>query len=165
MTGDKSTTRRRERELADFGEIRACQLLRQKGFTVERMPPNFPFFDLMATRGSCRLLVPVKTRNNTRATGKPKTDSYKLYDKPGHYDAAQKIAHFARAKIFWVAVTVDAKTKMFSAYTGDVAELRSWKSIPMHPNRDVPNYSFLTKDRHDDGISKTWTNVVGTVSV
>src|SRR6185503_17701457 len=56
---------KRERELADFGELRACQLLRQEGFVVERMPRNFHFFDLMATRGSCRLLVPVKTRNKT----------------------------------------------------------------------------------------------------
>jgi Holliday junction resolvase-like predicted endonuclease len=129
MTSSESTTRRRERELADFGEIRACELLRQKGFKVERMPPNFPFFDLMATRGSCRLLVPVKTRN--------------------------KIADFAQAKIFWVAVTVDAKAKIFLAYTGDVTALPSCKSIPMHPSRHVCNYKCLIKDRHDDEISET----------
>ncbi len=50
MTGSESTRRRREDELADFGETRTCQLLRRAGFKVERMPPNFPFFDLMATR-------------------------------------------------------------------------------------------------------------------
>jgi Holliday junction resolvase-like predicted endonuclease len=155
MTSSESTTRRRERELADFGEIRACELLRQKGFKVERMPPNFPFFDLMATRGSCRLLVPVKTRNNTRSTGKPKTDAYRLYNNPRHYEAAKKIADFAQAKIFWVAVTVDAKAKIFLAYTGDVAALPSCKSIPMHPSRHVCNYKCLIKDRHDDEISET----------
>jgi hypothetical protein len=68
-------------ELADFGEVRACQLLRDEGFVVERMPKNFPFYDLMATRGSCRLLVPVKTRNNTTSRGKIKTNSYNLYTK------------------------------------------------------------------------------------
>ena len=95
-----TSKRERENQLADFGEVRACRLLQQKGFKVERMPKNFPFFDLMATRNSCRLLVPVKTRNITTSKGKPKTDSYKLYDKRGHHEAAKKIADFARAKIF-----------------------------------------------------------------
>jgi hypothetical protein len=35
--------REREDELADFGEVRACELLRKEGFVVERMPKNFPF--------------------------------------------------------------------------------------------------------------------------
>jgi LCP family protein required for cell wall assembly len=58
--------------------------------------------ELKATRGSCRLLVPVKTRNNTTSKGKLKTDPYNLYTRPGHHDAATKIAAFAGAKIFWV---------------------------------------------------------------
>jgi hypothetical protein len=91
---------KRERELADFGEVRACQLLRQEGFVVERMPRNFHFFDLMATRGSCRLLVPVKTRNKTTSKGTPKLNAYSLYEKRGHYAAAKKIADFAGAKFF-----------------------------------------------------------------
>jgi hypothetical protein len=159
-----NVTSKRKNELAEFGETRACQLLRQKGFVVERMPPNFHFFDLMATRGSCRLLVPVKTRNNTTSRGKPKTNSYNLYTKPGHYEAATKIAAFAGARIFWVAVTVDAKAKTFSAYMGDVAKLPSTKCIPMHPTRDVLNHKCLAKDQHDEGISAAWSNVVGTVS-
>jgi hypothetical protein len=139
-------------------------LLRQEGFVVERMPPNFHFFDLMATRGSCRLLVPVKTRNNTTSKGKTKTDPYNLYTKPGHYEAAKKIAAFAESEIFWVAVTVDAKAKIFSAYMGDVAKLPSPKYIPMHPTRDVPNHKCLTKNQPDNEISEAWSNVVGTVS-
>jgi hypothetical protein len=159
-----SSSRRKKDELADFGEVRACQLLRNEGFVVDRMPKNFPFYDLMATRGSCRLLVPVKTRNNTTSKGKPKTNSYNLYTKPGHHEAAMKIAAFAEAKIFWVAVTVDAKARLFSAYMGDVAKLPSPKCIPMHPTRDVSNYKCLARDQHDDEISETWSNVVGTVS-
>ena len=158
------SSRRKKDELASFGEVRACQLLRNKGFVVERMPKNFPFYDLMATRGSCRLLVPVKTRNNTTSRGKPKTNSYNLYTKPGHHEAAMKIAAFAQAKLFWVAVTVNAKAKLFSAYMGDVAKLPSPKCIPMHPTRDVSNYKCLARDQHDDEISETWSNVVGTVS-
>ena len=80
------------------------------------------------------------------------------------YDAATKIAAFAGAKIFWVAVTVDAKARLFSAYMGEVAKLPSPKCIPMHPTRDVSNYKCLARDQHDDGISETWSNVVGTVS-
>jgi hypothetical protein len=118
----------------------------------------------MATRDTCRLLVPVKTRNNTTSTGKPKTDPYNLYPKKGHFEAAKKIADFAGAKIFWVAVTVDVNAKTFSAYMGDVAELPSTKRIPMHPTRNVPNHKPLAIDQHDDGISRGWSNVVGTVS-
>jgi hypothetical protein len=158
------SSKRERDELADFGEVRACQLLRKEGFVVERMPKNFHFFDLMATRGSCRLLIPVKTRNNTTSKGKTKTDPYNLYTKPGQHEAATKIADFAGAKIFWVAVTVDAKAKTFSAYMGDVAKLPSPKCIPMHPCRDVPNHKCLTKNQPDDEISETWSNVVGTVS-
>src|SRR5262245_24968745 len=134
-------------ELAAFGEVRACQLLRKEGFVVERMPKNFPFFDLTAERGSCRLLVSVKTRNNTTSKGEIKKNTYNLYTKRGHYEAAKKIAEFAGAKIFWVAVTVDTKAKTFSAYMGDVAKLRSAKCIPMHPERDVPNHKYLTKNQ------------------
>jgi hypothetical protein len=152
------------RELAEFGETRACQLLRKEGFAVEKMPRNFHFFDLMATRNSCRLLVPVKTRNNTTSKGKLKTDPYNLYTKPGHHEAAKKIADFARAEIFWVAVTVDAKAKTFSAYMGDVAKLPSAKCIPMHPKHDVPRHECLTNNQPDNEISEAWSNVAGTVS-
>jgi hypothetical protein len=153
----------RKDALAEFGETRACQLFRQKGFTVDRMPKNFPFFDLMATRGSCRLLVPVKTRNKTTSKGTPKLNAYSLYEKPGHYAAAKKIADFAGAKIFWVTVAVDAKAKTFSAYMGDVAKLSSPKRIPMHPKRHVPNHKSLVIDQPHDGICKAWSNVEGTV--
>jgi hypothetical protein len=155
---------KRERELADFGELRACQLLRQEGFVVERMPRNFHFFDLMATRGSCRLLVPVKTRNKTTSKGTPKLNAYSLYEKRGHYAAAKKIADFAGAKIFWVTVVVDAKAKTFSAYMGDVAKPSPPKRIPMHPKRHVPNHKSLVVDQPDYGICEAWSNVVGTVS-
>jgi hypothetical protein len=134
------------RELAEFGETRACQLLRKEGSAVERMPRNFHFFDLMATRNSCRLLVPVKTRNNTTSMGKLKTDPYNLYTKPGHHEAATKIAAFAGAKIFWVAVTVDAKAKTFSVYMGDVAKLLSAERIPMHPKRDLHKHKGTSKN-------------------
>src|SRR5262245_26632406 len=159
-----TSNRERTNQLADFGEVRASRLLQQKGFQVERMPKNFPFFDLMAKRNSCRLLVPVKTRNNTTSKNKTKTNDYSLYRKPGHYEAAKKIADFAGAKIFWVTVTVDAKAKTFSAYIGDVVKLASPKCIPMHPNRHVPDYECLTKDQPDDEILEAWSNVVGTVS-
>jgi hypothetical protein len=78
--------------------------------------------ELKATRGSCRLLVPVKTRNNTTSKGKLKTDPYNLYTRPGHHDAATKIAALPEQKFFG-SVTVDAKAKTFSAYMGDVAKL------------------------------------------
>jgi hypothetical protein len=104
----------------------------------------------MATRGSCRLLVPVKTRNNTTSKGKTKKNSYRLYTKPGHYEAAQKIAAFAGAKIHWITVTVDAKAKTFSICMGDVAELSSPKRISMHPELHVPNYKRLAIDQPDD---------------
>jgi hypothetical protein len=158
------TMANRKAELAEFGEIRAYNLLRQNGFVLERMSPNFHFFDLMATRGSCRLLVPVKTRNNTTSKGKPKINPYNLYPKLGHYEAAMKIANFAGAKIFWVAVTVDAKAQTFSAYMGDVGKLPSYKRIPMHPTNDLFKYNCLAKDEYDPGNQRAWSKVVGTVS-
>jgi hypothetical protein len=153
---------RRDR-LREFGETRACQLLRKEGFAVETMPRNFHFFDLMATRNSCRLLVSVKTRCNTTSKGKLKTNAYGLYTKLGHHQAATKIADFAGAKIFWVAVTVNAIAKTFSAYMGDVAKLSSAKRIPMHPKHHVPNHKCLTSNQSDNEISKDWSNVEGTV--
>jgi ABC transporter substrate binding protein len=113
---------------------------------------------------ACRLLVPVKTRINTTCKGKLKTDCYNLYTKPGHHEAATKIAAFAGAKIFWVAVTVDAKARTFSAYMGDVDKLPSPTGIPMHPTRDVPNHKCLTKNQPDNEILESWSNVVETVS-
>jgi hypothetical protein len=160
-----TSKRERQNELAEFGEVRAYRLLRQNAFSVDRMPKNFPLFDLMARRGSCRVLVPVKTRNNTTAKGRIKTNAYNLYTKPSHYEAAKKIADFAGAKIFWVAVTVDVKAKTFSAYIGDVAKLPSKKYIPMHPTRNLRNYRCLTKNQRDEEILAAWSNVMETVSV
>jgi hypothetical protein len=147
-------SRKKERdELAAFGEVRACQLLRKEDFVVERMPKNFPFFDLMATRGSCRMLVPVKTRNNTTSKGKLKTNSYNLYTKPGHHEAATKIAAFAGAKSFWVAVTVDAKGAFLvvncqSALVWLALRSCSQAAISSRPrNRCVERVPFVTR-RH-----------------
>jgi len=70
---------KRESELAEFGEARTCDLLRREGFEVERMPKNFHFFAPMAKRGSRRLLVPVKTRDNTTSKGTIKADAYNLF--------------------------------------------------------------------------------------
>jgi hypothetical protein len=155
----------RKDQLAEFGETRACHLLRNEGFVVERMPRNFHFFDLMATRASCRLLVAVKTRINTTSKGKIKKNAYNLYIKPGHHEAAKKIANFARARIWWIAVTVDAKAKTFSGYMGDVTSLASATRIPMHPERDLHKHKCLTKNQPDNEILATWSNVVGTVSM
>jgi Holliday junction resolvase-like predicted endonuclease len=157
MTDDKKT---RKRRLGDFGEDRARQLLLAKGFDVEQMPRNFPFFDLMAKRGSRRLLIPVKTRNKYTSEGKLKTNNYNLYTKPRQYEAAAKIAAFSRAKIAWIAVTVDTKTKTFSACMGEVSKLPSPNSIPMHPTRDVPGYERLAIDVPDAEISESWSNIV-----
>jgi hypothetical protein len=159
-----TATKTREQQLGDFGEDRALELLTDKGFDVEKMPRNFPFFDLMATRGTNKLLIPVRTRNRFTAKGTLKTDNYNLYTKQGHYVAAKKIADFAGAKIFWVAVTVDAKAKTFSAYMGDVAKLASAAAIPMHPKRDVPNHKCLTNNQPHNEILEAWSNVKGTVS-
>jgi hypothetical protein len=162
-TGGAEMANTREQELADFGEERARELLSGKGFEVKKMPKNFPFFDLMAKRGSRRLLIPVKTRNKFTKTGKLKKNSYNLYTKPGHHEAAKKIADFFGAEIAWFAVTVDSKAKTFSACMGDVARLPSPKRIPMHPTRDVPKHERLATDVPDAAISESWSNIVGTV--
>jgi hypothetical protein len=96
--------------------------------------------------------------------GKAEDEFLQLVYQAGSPRGSDEDCSFAEAKIFWVAVTVDAKAKLFSAYMGDVAKLPSPKCIPMHPTRDVSNYKCLARDQHDDEISETWSNVVGTVS-
>jgi hypothetical protein len=71
--------------------------------------------------------------NNTTSKGKLKTNPYNLYTKPGHYEAATRIAAFAGAKIFWVAVTVDAKAKTFRL---------TWKMSPNWLTQMYPNASY-----------------------
>ncbi len=163
---NRQTEAARRQALANFGEDRALQLLQRKGFAVEKMPKNFPFFDLMAKKGSRRLLVPVKTRSKFTDQGKIKKSDYNLYTKNGHLDSVEKIANFFGAEIRWVAVTVDTRAKSFSTYTGDVRTLRSrneCRYIPMHPDRDVPRHKGLVIDQSDDAILESWSNVVGTV--
>jgi hypothetical protein len=157
--GVKKRTRRQE--LGDYGEDRARELLLARGFDpVEKMPKNFPFFDLMAKQDARRLLFSVRTRNKYTASGALKKDNYNLYTKPGHYQAAAKIAKFFRGKLCWVAVTVDTRTKTFCAYTGDVAKLPSQKYIPMHPTKHVPHHDCLVTDVPDKTILKSWSNII-----
>ena len=149
---------RRQKELGDFGEDRAAQLLSARGFAVEKMPKNFPFFDLMAKQGARRLLVPVKTRSKHTAKGKLKKDPFNLYTKQGHFESAKKIANFFGAELMWVAVTVDISAKTYCAYAGDVFKLPSPKRI-LHPTRDVPGHERLAIDVHDEVILESWSNV------
>jgi Holliday junction resolvase-like predicted endonuclease len=112
----KSETQRR-RELGDFGEDRALQLLIEKGLEfVEKMPRNFHFFDLMARRDGRNVLFPVKTRSKHTAKGNLKTNGYN--HKEEQIESVKKIASFFNAKVEWIAVTVDTKTKTYSAYNG-----------------------------------------------
>jgi hypothetical protein len=156
----------REQELGDFGEDRALQLLKRRFDEIEKMPRNFPFFDLMAKRGADRRLITIRTRNKFTARRTLKNDNYKLYEKKGHFASASKIATFFEAEIVWVAVTVDtmSTTKTFCAYMGDVSKLRSPKSIPMDPTRDVPQHDCLARDVPDGAISASWSNIEETVS-
>lgn len=153
----------RMQELGDFGECRALHKLRNKNYSVEKMPRNFPFFDLMAKRGTYRLLIPVRTRNKFTAKGAVKTDHYNLYTKNGHFASANKIASFFGAKIAWIVVTVDTETKTYSAYMGNISTLPSPKRIPMHPTHDVPNYKPLAENEPDAAIQQSWSNVQKTV--
>jgi hypothetical protein len=164
----KSTTRRdtqarrREQELGDFGEDRALELLSNNGFTVEKMPRNFPFFDLMAKRDGRHFLVPVKTRNKFKPNGKLRKNTYNLYTKAGHLESVEKIANFFGLEIHWVAVTVDSRAKTSSACMGDASEIPAQngrKYIPMHPTRDVARHRRLVIDEHDDAIKGSWINI------
>ncbi len=153
----------RRNALGDFGEDRALQLLQREGFVVEKMPKNFPFFDLMAKKGDRKVLVPVKARNKFTAKGKIKKNTYNLYTKKGHLESAEKIANFFGADLSWIAVTVDTKAKTYSAYMGDLRELperKGRKYIPMHPDRDVPNHRSLVIDEPDNAIQESWSNIV-----
>jgi hypothetical protein len=161
------TKRTREQELGDFGEESALRLLKHRFDEIEKMPRNFPFFDLMAKRGTRRVLITVRTRNKFTAKGKLKKSDYNLYTKPGHFDSASKVATFFGAEIVWVAVTVDTytKTKTFCAYTGDVDRSKPPLPdyIPMHPD-DVPKHECLARDKFDEAISESWSNIEKTVS-
>jgi Holliday junction resolvase-like predicted endonuclease len=161
---DAKPGRRREKALGDYGEARALQALSACGFEVEKMPRNFPFFDLMARRGTTRLLVSVRTRNKFTSRGALKHDNYNLYTKAGHFESAAKIAKFFDAKIQWVAVTVDTRAKTCSVYTGDVDQLPSPRYIPMHPTRDRPKHKCLADEIYDDEISESWSNINRTVA-
>jgi hypothetical protein len=161
-------TKTRKQELGDFGEDRALQKLLEKKFDkIEKMPRNFPFFDLMAKQGTRRFLIPVRTRNKFTAKGKLKKNNYNLYTKEGHFESASKIATFFGAEIVWVAVTIDTMTKTFCAYTGDVDLFKPKRPlpnyIPMRPG-DVPKHDCLARDVFDEEISESWSNIEETVS-
>jgi Holliday junction resolvase len=160
VQSNRRTETVRTQRLGEFGETRVLRLLSQKGFTVEKMPKNFPLFDLMAKQGERSLLITVKTRNKFTARGDLKTDNYNLYVKKGHIESIEKIAHFFGAEIAWAAVTVDTEAKVFCACMGDVRKLRSTKYIPMHPIRDVPGYERLAIDVYDGAILESWSNIV-----
>jgi hypothetical protein len=164
--GHGVTKRTREQELGDFGEDRALELLKRRFDEVEKMPRNFPFFDLMAKQGARRLLIPVRTRNKFTAKGNLKKNNYNLYTKNGHFASASKVATFFGAEIVWVAVTVDTMTKRFWAYMGDVDPSKPPLPtyIPMHPDHDVPKHDCLAGDVPHEAISASWSNIEKTVS-
>jgi len=156
----------RKQALADFGEDRAYRLLKHRFNEIERMPRNFPFFDLMARQGTRTLLISVKTRSKFDASGSLKDDNYNLYTNKGHFASVSKIATFFGAKIVWVAVTVDTKTKTFCDYWGDVDPSKPPLPgyIPMHPTRHVPDHDCLASNWPDEAISDLWSNIKETVS-
>jgi hypothetical protein len=166
--GERGVTKTRKQELGNFGEDKALELLKRRFDDIDKMPPNFPFFDLMAKQGTRRLLISVRTRNKFTDKGKLKKNNYNLYTKKGHFDSASKVAIFFGAEIVWVAVTVDTKseTKTFSAYMGDVDASKPPlpEYIPMHPDRDVRKHDCLAEDVPDEAISPSWSNIKQTVS-
>jgi len=88
----------RRQALADFGEDRAFRLLKHRFDVIEKMPPNFPFFDLMARQGTRTFLIPVKTRTKFKPNGDLRTADYNLYWKEDHFPSVSKIANFFGAK-------------------------------------------------------------------
>jgi hypothetical protein len=94
------SSRRKKDELADFGEVRACQLLRNEGFEVERMPKNFPFYDLMATRGSCRLLVSSEDAQQHHVQGKAEDEFLQLVYQAGSPRGGDEDCSVCRSKNF-----------------------------------------------------------------
>jgi hypothetical protein len=155
----------RRQALADFGEDRAFRLLKHRFDVIEKMPPNFPFFDLMARQGTRTFLIPVKTRTKFKPNGDLRTADYNLYWKEDHFPSVSKIANFFGAKIVWVAVTVDPATKTFCAYMGDVTSNPPLpRYIPMHPTRHVPDHDCLASNWPDEAISLSWRKITETVS-
>jgi len=138
----------RRQALADFGEDRAFRLLKHRFDVIEKMPPNFPFFDLMARQGTRTFLIPVKTRTKFKPNGDLRTADYNLYWKEDHFPSVSKIA-----------------TKTFCAYMGDVTSNPPLpRYIPMHPTRHVPDHDCLASNWPDEAISLSWRKITETVS-
>jgi hypothetical protein len=89
----------RNQALGTFGDVRALQLLRRKRFALEKMPKNFPLFELIAKKSDRRLLVTAETRSKFTAKGKIKKSDDNLYLKKGHLKSVLKIADFFGAEI------------------------------------------------------------------
>jgi hypothetical protein len=158
------TETERRKELGDWGEVKALELLRRPGSSfknardVNQETHNHPFGDIYAERDRRRLLLGVKTRNMYQVSGKLN----------GEYNIRKKgadvlsIARRYNADLGWVAIQVIPERQTFNAYFGTIAEIEESKerfSIPMMKPDKTARYVRLGQENEfDSSIRPEWSN-------
>jgi len=140
MTMDE---KKRTKELGDWGEQKAVELLTRRGSgfinvkDINTETANHPFGDVFAERvNSHPCVIGVKTRNKYQATG-PLNATYNVRKKGFDIDA---IGERYNAQLAWVAIQVIPELQTFNAYFGTIDQIQEAKerfSIPMKAHEDA----------------------------
>jgi hypothetical protein len=154
----------RRKELGDWGEQKAIELLRRQGSgfinvkDINAETANHPFGDVFAGRvNSHACVIGVKTRNKYQASG-PLNATYNVRKKGFDIDAIGKRYN---AQLAWVAIQVIPEVQTFNAYFGTIDQIQEAKerfSIPMKAHETLRYQRLGAKDEFDPVIRKEWSN-------
>lgn len=135
----------RAKELGALGETLAQRYLERAGFTglldLNTLRKNFPFADVVASRGGTTYAISVKTRNKYEARTGNLNARYKLGKKCE--EMAAHAAKHTNAVPAWLAIQVDGDRA--SVYFGTLEILKGSKGITMTPDM-LDHYECLAKD-------------------
>lgn len=167
-------------KLGRIGEILVAERLREAKFTdVQDLNErrNFPFADILATRGSDRYLIGVKTRNEFQIGGEKRNESYNLVlindaknkmlkGKGTTTDAItsallddiRNLASEFDAIPAWATVAIRPLEGIYSAYFGLVSDLGNKRSVPMTLSARS-RYMALAEESFDPRITPDLINI------
>jgi hypothetical protein len=155
--------------LGRLGERLAEERLAKFGFTeIKNLNEgmNFPFADIVASRGQSRYLIGVKTRNEYQSDGKinptynailirkDKNHELKILEKTEleitHllWEQVRQLADKFNATPAWVAVATRPERNSYSAYFGLAEMIKNRRSIPMKLNERT-KYELLAEHEID----------------
>lgn len=155
--------------LGRLGEHLAEERLAKAGFTeIKNLNEgvNFPFADIIASRGTTRYLIGVKTRNEYQSNGKinptynailvrkDKNRELKALGKTEFeithllWEEVGRLASKFNATPAWIAVATRPERNSYSAYFGLAEMIKNRRSIPMKPNERT-RYELLAEHEID----------------